>query len=60
MPRPTNTLAARLFVRVGTVPTFPLGTFGQGASIVVEIVGVGVRIITDNVAIISGIGEGRP
>ena len=54
MPGPTNTHAAR------NLPTFPLGTFGQGASIVVEIVDVGIRIITGNAIIISGMGECRP
>lgn len=54
MTGPTNTHAAR------NLPTFPLGAFGQGASIVVEIVGVGIRIISDSAIIISGMGEGRP
>lgn len=60
MSGPTNIYAARPFPEMGTVPTFPVGTFGQGASIGVEIVAVGIRIITDNVAMISGIGEDRP
>ena len=54
MPGPTNNHAAR------NLPAFPLGTFGQGACVVVEIAGVGSRIITDAAIIISGTGEGRP
>lgn len=42
------------------LPTFPVGTFGQCERIGVEIVGVGIRIITSAAMIIGGIGERRP